>query len=47
LPVEREITLRDYGRVLWSGRWVLLVAAVVSALVGLLVSLARRRGRRP
>jgi uncharacterized protein involved in exopolysaccharide biosynthesis len=41
LPVEREITLRDYGRVLWSGRWVLLVAAVGAALIGLLVSLAR------
>jgi uncharacterized protein involved in exopolysaccharide biosynthesis len=39
--VEREITLRDYGRVLWSGRWVLLVAAVGAALIGLLVSLTR------
>jgi uncharacterized protein involved in exopolysaccharide biosynthesis len=39
--VEREITLRDYGRVLWAGRWVLLVAAVGAALVGLVVSLVR------
>jgi uncharacterized protein involved in exopolysaccharide biosynthesis len=39
--VEREITLRDYGRVLWSGRWVLLVAAVAAGLVGLIVSLVR------
>lgn len=39
--MEREITLRDYGRVLWSGRWVLLGAAVIAAIVGLVVSLAR------
>jgi len=39
--VEREITLRDYGRVLWAGRWVLLVAAVGAALVGLVASLVR------
>ena len=39
--MEREITLRDYGRVLWSGRWVLLVAAVAAALIGLLTSLVR------
>lgn len=39
--MEREITLRDYGRVLWSGRWVLLAAAVGAALIGLLTSLVR------
>ena len=39
--MEREITLRDYGRVLWAGRWVLLVATVAAALVGLLTSVAR------
>lgn len=39
--MEREITLRDYGRVLWSGRWVLLVAAVTAALIGLITSLVR------
>lgn len=39
--MEKEITLGDYGRVLWSGRWVLLIAAVGAALVGLVVSLAR------
>ena len=39
--MEKEITLGDYGRVLWSGRWVLLVAAVGAALVGLVTSLAR------
>ena len=36
--MEREITLRDYGRVLWSGRWLILAATVVAALVGLLLS---------
>lgn len=39
--MEGEITLRDYGRVLWSGRWVLLVAAVAAGLVGLFASLVR------
>jgi uncharacterized protein involved in exopolysaccharide biosynthesis len=38
--VEREITLRDYGRVIWSGRWLILVAAVVAAIVGLALSFA-------
>jgi capsular polysaccharide biosynthesis protein len=36
--VEREITLRDYGRVLWSGRWLILAATVAAALVGLLLT---------
>ena len=40
--MEKEITLGDYGRVLWSGRWVLLAAAVGAALVGLVTSLARQ-----
>lgn len=39
--MEQEITLRDYGRVLWAGRWVLLVAAVGAALIGLLTSVVR------
>lgn len=39
--MEQEITLRDYGRVLWSGRWVLVVAAVGAALVALVVGIAR------
>ena len=29
--VDREITLRDYGRVLWSGRWLILATTVVAA----------------
>jgi hypothetical protein len=40
--VEREITLRDYGRVLWRGRWVLLIAAVAAGLLALVLSLARQ-----
>ncbi len=39
--MEKEITLSDYGRVLWSGRWVLLIAAIGGALIALFVSLAR------
>jgi uncharacterized protein involved in exopolysaccharide biosynthesis len=38
--VEREITLRDYGRVLWSGRWIILASTVVAALVGLILTFA-------
>lgn len=34
--MEREITLREYGRVAWSGRWLILACAVLAALVGLL-----------
>jgi capsular polysaccharide biosynthesis protein len=37
--VEREITLREYGRVVWSGRWVILACALAAALVALLFSL--------
>lgn len=36
--MDREITLRDYGRVLWSGRWLILVATVAAAIVGLLLT---------
>jgi uncharacterized protein involved in exopolysaccharide biosynthesis len=38
--VEREITLRDYGRVLWSGRWLILAATLAAALVGLILTFA-------
>ncbi len=38
--MEREITLRDYGRVIWSGRWLILTCAVVAAVVGLALSFA-------
>jgi uncharacterized protein involved in exopolysaccharide biosynthesis len=36
--VDREITLRDYGRVLWGGRWLIVAATVVAALAGLVLS---------
>jgi hypothetical protein len=36
--VDREITLRDYGRVLWSGRWLILAATLIAALVGLILT---------
>lgn len=39
--MEKEITLGDYGRVLWGGRWILLATAIGAALVGLVISLAR------
>ncbi len=38
--MDREITLRDYGRVLWSGRWLIVATTVVAALAGLLLSFA-------
>lgn len=37
--MEREITLREYGRVLWSGRWVLLATTVAAMVVGLVFAL--------
>jgi len=36
--VEREITLKDYGRVLWRGRWLIVATTVVAAVVGLLLT---------
>lgn len=36
--MDREITLRDYGRVLWSGRWLILATTAVAAIVGLLLT---------
>jgi capsular polysaccharide biosynthesis protein len=36
--LDREITLRDYGRVLWRGRWLILVAVVAAGLVGLVLT---------
>lgn len=38
--MDREITLREYGRVIWSGRWLILACAAIAAVVGLAVSLA-------
>ncbi|MEW6583693.1 MAG: hypothetical protein AB1416_13135 [Actinomycetota bacterium] len=39
--MDRELTLRDYGRVLRSGRWVILATTVAAALVALVLGLAR------
>ena len=36
--MDREITLRDYGRVLWSGRWLIVATTLVAAVVGLLLT---------
>lgn len=36
-----EVTLRDYLRVAWSGRWLILIATVVGIVVGILLSVAR------
>ena len=36
--MDREITLRDYGRVVWSGRWLILATTVAAAIVGLLLT---------
>ena len=38
--MDREITLKDYGRVLWRGRWIILATTVVAAVVGLLLTFA-------
>jgi uncharacterized protein involved in exopolysaccharide biosynthesis len=38
--VDREITIRDYLNVAWSGRWLILVTTVLGIIVGILVSVA-------
>jgi uncharacterized protein involved in exopolysaccharide biosynthesis len=39
--LDRELNLRDYGRVLWSGRWLILATAAAAAVLGLLLTVAR------
>lgn len=39
--MDRELTLRDYGRVLWRGRTIVIACALVAALAGLILSLTR------
>lgn len=39
--MTKEITLRDYARVIWSGRVLILVCVIAAVVVGLLLSLAR------
>ncbi len=38
--MDREITFRDYLRVAWSGRWLILVTTVLGIIVGAIVSVA-------
>ena len=40
--MEREITLRDYGRVLWQGRWLILATTLLAGLIGLLLSFGKQ-----
>jgi LPS O-antigen subunit length determinant protein (WzzB/FepE family) len=39
--LDKELSLRDYGRVLWSGRRIIAICALVAALAGLVLSLTR------
>ncbi len=38
--MDREITIRDYLNVAWSGRWLILVTTLLGIIVGILVSVA-------
>jgi len=38
--VDREITIRDYLKVAWSGRWLILAATVLGLIIGAIVSIA-------
>jgi uncharacterized protein involved in exopolysaccharide biosynthesis len=40
VDVDREITIRDYLAVIWSGRWLILATTVLGLIVGILVSIA-------
>ncbi len=40
--MDREITLRDYGRVLWSGRWLILATTVAALVLGLLLGVTKK-----
>jgi len=39
--LDRELTLRDYGRVLWRGRTIVVGCALIAALAGLILGLTR------
>lgn len=39
--MNNDVTLRDYLRVLWSGRYLILALALIAAVIGLLTTLAR------
>jgi capsular polysaccharide biosynthesis protein len=38
--VDREITIRDYLKVAWSGRWLILATTVIGIIIGVVVSIA-------
>lgn len=40
--MESERTLRDYARILWAGRWVILLTTIAAGLVALLVSAVKQ-----
>jgi uncharacterized protein involved in exopolysaccharide biosynthesis len=40
--VDREITIRDYLKVAWSGRWLILATTVLGIIVGVVVSVAHQ-----
>jgi cell division protein FtsL len=40
-PDDREVTLGDYGQVIWRGRWIILTTVVIAALVGLALTFVR------
>lgn len=39
--MTKELTLRDYLRVLWSGRWILLAFVIGAAVIGAITSVAK------
>lgn len=38
--MDREITIRDYLKVAWSGRWLIIATTVLGIIVGVVVSVA-------
>ncbi len=40
--MDNERTLRDYARILWAGRWVILLTAIAATLVAMLVTAVKR-----
>lgn len=39
--MHEELTLRDYLKVAWSGRWLVLALVVVAALIGVITSVSK------
>ena len=40
--MDREITIRDYLKVAWSGRWLILATTVIGLIIGAIVSVAHQ-----